>query len=85
MRGHHDVQRAAHGRSRAPATSWPILGVGGLGHLGIQYAAKMGLEVVAVARGTEKESLARELGAHHYIDSTAADVAGELRRSAAPR
>jgi propanol-preferring alcohol dehydrogenase len=55
-----------------------VLGVGGLGHLGIQYAAKMGLEVVAVARGTAKEPLARELGAHHYVDSTAADVAGEL-------
>ncbi len=55
-----------------------IIGVGGLGHLGIQYAAKMGFEVVAIARGTEKESLARELGAHHYIDSTASDVAEEL-------
>ena len=50
-----------------------ILGVGGLGHLGIQYAARMGFEVVAIARGTDKESLARELGAHHYVDSTATD------------
>lgn len=57
-----------------------ILGVGGLGHLGIQYAVKMGFEVVAVARGEEKGPLAKELGAHHYIDSTASDVAGELRR-----
>jgi D-arabinose 1-dehydrogenase-like Zn-dependent alcohol dehydrogenase len=56
-----------------------VLGVGGLGHLGIQYAAKMGQEVVAVARGTEKEPLARELGAHHYVDSTAADVAAALK------
>ncbi len=55
-----------------------ILGVGGLGHLGIQYAAKMGFEVVAIARGTEKASLAKDLGAHHYIDSTASDVAEEL-------
>ena len=55
-----------------------ILGVGGLGHLGIQYAAKMGFEVVAIARGTEKESLAKDLGAHHYIDSTASDVAEAL-------
>ena len=57
-----------------------ILGVGGLGHLGIQYAAKMGFEVVAIARGTEKEPLARELGAHHYVDSTASDVAEELTK-----
>lgn len=57
-----------------------ILGVGGLGHLGIQYAAKMGFETVAIARGTDKEKLARELGAHHYIDSTSADVAAELRK-----
>ena len=57
-----------------------VLGVGGLGHLGIQYAAKMGFEVVAVARGTDKQDLARELGAHHYLDSTAVDVADELTK-----
>ncbi len=50
-----------------------ILGVGGLGHLGIQFAAKLGYRTVAIARGTEKERLARELGAHEYIDSTAGD------------
>jgi D-arabinose 1-dehydrogenase-like Zn-dependent alcohol dehydrogenase len=50
-----------------------ILGVGGLGHLGIQFAAKLGFRTVAIARGTEKEQLARELGAHEYIDSTAAN------------
>jgi D-arabinose 1-dehydrogenase-like Zn-dependent alcohol dehydrogenase len=48
-----------------------ILGVGGLGHLGIQFAAKLGFRTVAIARGTDKEQLARELGAHEYIDSTA--------------
>ncbi|MGP0049108.1 MAG: alcohol dehydrogenase [Solirubrobacteraceae bacterium] len=47
-----------------------ILGVGGLGHLGVQFAAKLGFETVAIARGTGKEELARTLGAHHYIDST---------------
>jgi len=57
-----------------------ILGVGGLGHLGIQYAAKMGFEVAAIARGEEKGPLAKELGAHHYIDSTASDVAEELTK-----
>ena len=57
-----------------------ILGVGGLGHLGVQYAAKMGFEVVAIARGEEKGPLAKKLGAHHYIDSTASDVAAELTK-----
>ncbi len=57
-----------------------ILGIGGLGHLGVQYANKMGFETVAIARGAEKAALARELGAHHYIDSTALDPGDELRR-----
>src|SRR4051794_34518273 len=57
-----------------------ILGVGGLGHLGIQYAVKMGFEVVAIARGGEKGPLAKELGAHHYIDSTTSDVGEELTK-----
>ncbi len=55
-----------------------ILGIGGLGHLGVQYAAKMGFRTVAIARGPDKESLARELGAAHYIDSRAQDPAEEL-------
>jgi D-arabinose 1-dehydrogenase-like Zn-dependent alcohol dehydrogenase len=55
-----------------------ILGIGGLGHLGVQYAAKMGFETVAIARGEDKAALARELGAHHYIDSDTGDVAAEL-------
>jgi D-arabinose 1-dehydrogenase-like Zn-dependent alcohol dehydrogenase len=50
-----------------------VLGVGGLGHLGVQFAAKLGFETVAIARGTAKEELARKLGAHQYIDSTAGD------------
>lgn len=57
-----------------------VLGVGGLGHLGIQFAAKMGFEVAAIARGTDKEPLAKELGAHHYIDSKASNVAEELNK-----
>ena len=57
-----------------------ILGIGGLGHLGVQYAVKMGFEVVAIARGAEKGPLAKELGAHHYIDSTTEDVAEELTK-----
>jgi propanol-preferring alcohol dehydrogenase len=63
-----------------PGDRVAILGVGGLGHLGIQYAAKMGFEVVAIARGEEKGPLAKELGAHHYIDSTASGVAKELNK-----
>lgn len=55
-----------------------ILGIGGLGHLGVQFAAKMGYETVAIARGSEKEAFARQLGARHYIDSTAQNVAQAL-------
>lgn len=57
-----------------------ILGLGGLGHLGVQFAAKLGFETVSIARGQEKEELARKLGAQHYIDSTAADPAEELTK-----
>jgi D-arabinose 1-dehydrogenase-like Zn-dependent alcohol dehydrogenase len=55
-----------------------ILGLGGLGHLGVQYAAKMGFKTVGIARGQDKEALARKLGAHHYIDSQAKDPSAEL-------
>jgi D-arabinose 1-dehydrogenase-like Zn-dependent alcohol dehydrogenase len=55
-----------------------VLGIGGLGHLGIQFAAKMGFKTVAIARGMDKEPLARKLGAAHYIDSHAQDPAAEL-------
>ncbi len=57
-----------------------VLGIGGLGHLGIQYAAKMGFRTVAIARGKDKEELARQLGAFHYIDSQSADPAAELSK-----
>lgn len=56
-----------------------VVGVGGLGHLGVQFAAKMGFETVAVARGESKAESARALGAHHYIDSEAGDVAKKLQ------
>lgn len=56
-----------------------ILGIGGLGHLGVQFAAKMGFETVAIARGTDKEPLARRLGAVDYVDSQAEDVAARLK------
>lgn len=55
-----------------------VLGIGGLGHLGIQFAAKMGFTTIAMARGMDKEPLARKLGAYAYIDSRAQDPAAEL-------
>jgi alcohol dehydrogenase/propanol-preferring alcohol dehydrogenase len=57
-----------------------VLGIGGLGHLGVQFAAKGGYRTVAIARGKDKEPLARRLGAHHYIDSQSQDPAAELTR-----
>ncbi|MDP9065950.1 MAG: alcohol dehydrogenase, partial [Pseudomonadota bacterium] len=57
-----------------------VLGIGGLGHLAVQYAVKMGCKTVAIARGTAKESLARQLGAHVYVDSSSQDVAAELTK-----
>src|SRR5581483_2587730 len=54
-----------------------VLGIGGLGHLGVQFASKMGFRTIAVARGKDKEPLAKQLGAHHYIDSAATDPAAE--------
>jgi alcohol dehydrogenase len=56
-----------------------VLGIGGLGHLGVQFARAMGFETVAIARGADKEQDARDLGAHHYIDSRAQDVAAALQ------
>src|SRR3989449_6769174 len=55
-----------------------VHGIGGLGHLGVQYARQMGFVTVALGRGRDKEPLARKLGAHHYIDSGADDPAAEL-------
>ena len=55
-----------------------VLGLGGLGHLGVQYAAKMGFQTVGIARGKDKEPLVRQLGASVYIDSQAQDPAAEL-------
>ncbi len=57
-----------------------VLGIGGLGHLAVQFAARMGCRTVAIARGTDKAPLARKLGAHHYIDSVTQDVAAELTK-----
>ena len=57
-----------------------VLGLGGLGHLGVQYAVKMGFKTVGIARGQDKAPLAHKLGAHHYIDSQTQDPAAELQK-----
>ena len=57
-----------------------VLGIGGLGHLAVQFASKMGFHTIAIARGKDKEPLAKQLGARHYIDSTVGDPAAELQR-----
>lgn len=66
-----------HSGARAGDTV-AVLGLGGLGHLALQFAAKMGFRTVAIARGRDKEPLAENLGALHYIDSREQDVVGEL-------
>jgi len=55
-----------------------VQGLGGLGHLGIQFASKMGFHTVAIGRGKDKEPLARKLGAAQYLDTDAVNVAKEL-------
>jgi len=57
-----------------------IQGIGGLGHLGVQFASKMGFHTVALSSGKEKESLAHSLGAHEYIDLSSKDAASTLSR-----
>lgn len=62
-----------------------VLGLGGLGHLAVQFAAKMGFKTVAIARGKDKEALALQLGAKHYIDSQSEDVAAALTKMGGAR
>src|ERR1700744_1708073 len=57
-----------------------VVGLGGLGHLGVQFSQKCGFNTVAIGRGADKEPLARQLGAAHYIDSAAKDPAAELQK-----
>ena len=57
-----------------------IHGIGGLGHLGVQYAVQMGFRTIALGRGKDKEALAKKLGAHQYIDTDASDVVAELQK-----
>ncbi len=57
-----------------------VQGIGGLGHLGVQYARQMGFRTFAIGRGKDKEALARKLGAAHYVDTAAGDPAAELQK-----
>ena len=57
-----------------------VAGLGGLGHLGVQYARAMGFEVVAISRGTDKEPFAKKLGANHYVDSARPDFAAHMAK-----
>ena len=63
-----------------PAEVVAVLGLGGLGHLGVQFAVKLGFKTIAIARGQDKAPLAQQLGAHHYIDSQAEDPAAALQK-----
>src|SRR6266851_10445910 len=62
-----------------------VQGIGGLGHLGIQFARHMGFRTVAIGRGAEKEKLAKDLGAHVYIDTGVDDAAAVLQRTGGAR
>lgn len=71
---------ALRNSSARPGDLVAVLGIGGLGHLAVQYCAKMGFNTVAIARGKDKAALAKKLGAKHYIDSQSSDVAKELQK-----
>lgn len=73
------VFNALRNTTARPGDTVAILGLGGLGHLGVQFAQKMGFDTVAIARGMEKQDLAHKLGATHYVDSSAGDVAQALQ------
>jgi D-arabinose 1-dehydrogenase-like Zn-dependent alcohol dehydrogenase len=62
-----------------------VQGIGGLGHLGVQFARHMGFHTVALGRGRDKEKLARDLGAHVYIDTTVEDIGAALQRMGGAR
>lgn len=74
---YNGLQRSA----ARPGDLVAVLGIGGLGHLGVKYAAAMGFETVAIARGAAKADFAKQLGAHHYIDSTADTTVADALQS----
>jgi D-arabinose 1-dehydrogenase-like Zn-dependent alcohol dehydrogenase len=74
------VYNALRNSGARPGQLVAVRGIGGLGHLGVQYARRMGFKTVAINRGNDKEPLALQLGAHHYIDSVATDASAELQQ-----
>jgi propanol-preferring alcohol dehydrogenase len=62
-----------------PGDTVAVQGIGGLGHLAIQYAARMGFRTIAISRGADKEELARQLGAHEYIDTQKVNATDGLK------
>lgn len=74
------VYNALRNSGARPGNVVAVQGIGGLGHLGVQYARKMGFQTIALGRGKDKELLAKKLGAHHYIDSDLVDPVKELQR-----
>lgn len=74
------VFNALRNSGARPGEVVAVQGIGGLGHLGVQYARKMGFKTVALGRGSDKEPLAKKLGAHHYVDSSAVDTVAELQK-----
>jgi len=79
LRRHHYVQLAAHSGA-FPGDLVAVQGIGGLGHLGIQFAQKFGYQVAAIGRGAENEPLAKKLGASVYIDSKSTNAAAALQK-----
>ena len=63
-----------------PGDTVAVQGIGGLGHLGIQYAARMGFRTIALSSGSDKEDLARQLGAHEYVDTKKVKAAEGLQK-----
>ncbi len=63
-----------------PGDTVAVLGIDGLGHLAIQYASKLGFRTVALSHGADKEALARELGAHDYVDTQRTPAAEGLQQ-----
>jgi D-arabinose 1-dehydrogenase-like Zn-dependent alcohol dehydrogenase len=74
------VFNAMRNAGAGPGELVAVQGLGGLGHLGVQFARQMGFRTVAIGRGADKDQLARKLGAHVYIDSGAVDAAQELQK-----
>src|SRR5215469_17419981 len=74
------VFNALRNSGARPGDVVAVHGIGGLGHLAVQYARKLGFETVAVARGADKADFVRRLGAHYYIDSAAEDAAAALQK-----